>query len=252
MRRRIVAMGAALGLLGTVMVVTATPAASGTSMIVTVTKSVVGTAPGGATFTLHYDCPGASPVTSGDKFFGPTGNFTSGSPINAPTFGMGTDGVTCTITETTANGESGVISTCAVTAGPATCGTGANSNQVTWDGPSSAQVAMKVVNTFFPPVTVNPVPAVPKGQASVSGTLCTKAVHGGSVAVGAPVQVTIGFPTPLVLNTTAAGTTGDWTVNFTVPAGAKGAYSVTAVCGDPVPYPIASLSVLAATAAFTG
>jgi hypothetical protein len=112
-----------------------------------------------------------------------------------------------------------------------------------------------VINTYFAPLTVSPTPATPGGLATVSGSLCTQKVNDGanaSLTTGAPVVVTIGFPTPIVLNTTGAPTTGNWSVQFTVPPGTTtGSYPITAGCADPVPYPNALLTI-GATAAFTG
>jgi hypothetical protein len=77
----------------------------------------------------------------------------------------------------------------------------------------------------------------------VSGTRCTKDLFGGSVGTGGSVEVTVSFTPPVVVSTTAAGTTGDWSVQFTVPADANGSYTISAVCGDPVPYAPLTLAV---------
>ena len=132
------------------------------------------------------------------------------------------------------------------------------SNQVTFDSPTdlSNNVTFTVTNAYpsaLSPLTVSPSPATPGQRVTVSGSACTQALFGGPAATGGTVQVTVGFPTPVVLSTTAAGTSGAWSVQVTVPTGTNGPYSVNATCSDPVSYAAATLTVASAAAPlFTG
>ena len=68
--------------------------------------------------------------------------------------------------------------------------------------------------------------ATPGQQITVSGSTCTKDLFGGDIATGGSVDVTANFVPPVTVHTTAAGTTGDWSVQLTVPADANGTYTI--------------------------
>jgi hypothetical protein len=118
---------------------------------------------------------------------------------------------------------------------------------------SGSDGTIRVINTFLPPLTVTPSPAADGQVVTISGTLCTKEVFGGSQGTGGPVQVTVGYPSPVTVSTTGAGGTGSWSVQVTVPPGTPaGSYPVNATCSDPVPYPAGTSAVAGVTASFTG
>jgi len=241
---------AAVALVGGVLVAMSGVSVAGGNMHVEVDKVVVGTAPAGTTFTVHYSCTGGGP--SGDLTFDATG---AAVPPSSNFFNDGSLHSTCTISETGTGGAANVTIQC-VADSNATCA--ASGNQVTFTSPSdiSSDVTFTVTNantSALSPLTVAPSPATPGQQVTVSGTGCTKALFGGPATTGGGVQATIGFPTPVTQSTTAAGTTGAWSVQFTVPPGTNGPYPVNATCEDPVAYASATLTVAAAaTPAFTG
>jgi hypothetical protein len=238
---------------GALMALAALPAgAGGPSMFVTIHKVVLGTAPAGTTFTIHGTCTGGD---TKNPTFDAHGNLTS--PVNSNVIGGATSS-TCTVTETATGGANSVVYSCAVTSGGgASCPT---NNSFTGTDIIGDAGIITVTNNFVAlgPLTLSPTTATAGQVVTVSGTGCTAALSGGSANTGKPVQITIGFPTPLTFTVQAAsnppGPAGSWSAPFTIPAGTPAAtYSVNAVCLDPVPYPPAALTVSAlATPAFTG
>jgi hypothetical protein len=250
-RRRAIGRGigaavSALALAATAVGVLAGPVSSGVSGFFTVRKIFVGTAPAGTTFTVDGVC-----TTDGHHqtlTFDANGNTTNNQVA------ISSNDQTCSATETGLGGAGNVAYNCAANA-PVTC-VSPTGNQLTIGAtvPPTSFGMITIINTFLPPLTVAPSPALPGQVVTISGTDCTKEVFGGSQGTGGPVSVTVGFPTPVTVPTTAAGTTGSWSVQVTVPAGTPAAsYPVTATCSDPVPYPAATLGVaIATTPAFTG
>jgi len=215
------------------LVISITPGSAGQLMTITLTKVVKGTAPSGASFVVHFVCSGGSNFT-GDSTFVATGG-TANIPVGFPS--------TCTFSETGNGGADNVDFSC-TGATNVICN---NDHQVT--NTNSGNPTITVTNAYsnaLGAVTVTPSPATPGQHVTVSGANCTKALFGGSAATGGDVEVTVDFPTPITLNTTAAGTTGAWSAQFTVPAGALGPYTVSAICDDPIPYATSALTVTAA------
>jgi hypothetical protein len=248
--RRVVAAGAVVTLAAGAVVALASPAFAGeVSLVIDVT--VVGPVPAGATFTVHYSC-----TTPGS----PSGDFmyhSDGTPFTENGIGVGGNG-TCTVTETMSSNAANVAFTCVPNGTAKTCGAGGDT--VTFGlGTSTGPATLTVFNAYLPNLTVSPQQGFPGQQFTVSSTGCTNAVFGGSSGTGGPVQVTAGFTPPIVMNTTAAATTGAWSVPFTIPAGASsGPVAISATCSDPVAYASSSFTVLAAATplvaapAFTG
>jgi len=235
MRRRLIVLGATLALAAGGLIALAPSTSAGSPATVTLVKEVIGTAPAGTIFTLHFQCTGAF-APSGDRMFDATG-----TPIPPGSNTFSNDAPTCTVTETATGGADSTVFTCTLTSGAGTCSGG---NSFSHGGPATATIkATNAYSNALGPLTVNPTSTTPGQQVTVSGSKCTKALVGGSSDTGGAVQVTVHFPTPIVLNTTAAGGSGAWSVQFTVPDGTSGPYSVTAICGDPVPYPSATLTV---------
>ena len=205
-----------------------------------VTVSVVGPVPSGTTFTVDISCSGV---------FSASGQFTfdsTGAPTGTPFFSILGVPTVCSATQSQTGGAATVTSTC----------TGAINVSCLDDHTASFATfgngngIIHFTDGFVPPVSVVPASGAPGQQFTVSGTGCTKALFGGSAGNGGPVTVTAGFAPPIVMNTTAAGTTGAWSVTFTVPAAAaNGPVSISAVCDDPAPYPAASFTVVGAATA---
>lgn len=104
----------------------AAPASAGENMHVDINKVVVGTAPAGATFTVHYACTDGGP--SGDLTFDATGKPV---PANSNFFNDGVVTTSCTITETGTGGASNVAYNCQDDGVNASCGP--SGNEVTFD-----------------------------------------------------------------------------------------------------------------------
>jgi hypothetical protein len=215
------------------------------SVSVTIHKAIVGSPPAGTEFTITRSCTGTvDTVLTFDE---------EGAPQEDPHVNLTPGPRHCTIVENTSGGASGFKYACTATGSANSCD--ADHKGANWTGGTIATQDLTVVNTFFVKPTVTPASTVPGGLVTVTGSLCTLKVDTGndaSLATGAPVTVTIGLPTPIVLTTTGAPTTGNWSVSFTVPAGVSGPFPVTAECGDPIPYPNAAFTVVGAAAAFTG
>lgn len=243
-RRRTSAVVAITALFGAVFAVFAPPAAAGGDVVVTVNKVVMGTPPSGATFTVDYDCTGG---ISGSLDYDE-----AGAPVGSNSFGHGLS-MSCTLSESATGAADNVAFTCDSATAEVVCGAGGDSFVYTQASAMTVGVTITVTNAYanvFDPLTIDPASsaAVPGQQVTVSGTHCTKDLFGGSVGTGGTVEVTASFTPPVIVNTTAAGTTGDWSVQFTDPAHANGSYTISASCGDPVPYAPLALSV-AGTAA---
>lgn len=239
-RRTVAALATGLLSLGA-LVAFAAPASAGGNMHVEVNKVVVGTAPPGTTFTVHFDC--TAPGPDGDLTFDATGQPV---PAFSNFFNDGTLGTTCTISETGTGGAEATTILCADDGVNASCSSDGKS--VTFDSPGgfSNNVTFTVVNAYsnaLSHLNVSPSPAKPGDTVTVSGAGCTKALFGGPHTTGGTVGVSIGFTPQLNLHTTAAGTSGAWSVEFTVPDVASGEYHVDADCDDPVAYPAAVLAV---------
>jgi hypothetical protein len=239
---------AAAGLAAGGLVVVAGPASAGLPTF-DVSKVVVGTAPAGTTFTVAFSC---NDDTTGTLTFpangGPTQNF-------GPQNGM-VNPLVCSVNETANGGAVNVAYTCSNAGNPDTV-CSADGKSATFNGGGSPAAAFTITNTFFVQPSVNPNPASAGQSVTVSQTNCTKQVFGGSQSTGGHVFVTIGFSPPLTLGPIQAqGGTGSWSVTFTVPLNTpSGPFSVSAVCNDPAPYPVASLTVIGAIVApprFTG
>jgi hypothetical protein len=238
-------------LVASLLALAAGPASGGINASFVVDKMLVGTAPAGTTFTATISCSTSSETPSTIVYDN------QGNPMVTADNPTGTDVVsvfvntadTCTATETASGGAGNLAYRC--TPGTSSCGASPNMINVIASGSSNGTI--DIINTFLPPLTVSPSPAADGQMVTISGTLCTKKVFGGSVGTGGPVQVTVGYPSPVSATTTAAGGTGNWSVQVTVPAGTPpGSYAVTATCSDPVPYPVATSAVAGVTAAFTG
>ena len=235
--RRVAVVGAVVGVAVVSSVARLAPIASagGDQLNFEVTKVVHGTSSSG--FTVHYACTDDPINSEGDIEFDATGTPTTSNSVL-----INNDG-SCTITEP-GNGGADKTGFACDTDGNSECTAG---NVITWDGIDPSHVNIVVTNAFsnaLDPPTVDPSTATPGEQVTVSGTDCTNALAGGAPDA-APVDVTVAFPTPLVLHATPTST-GAWSVPFTVPTGVSGTFAVDAVCGDPVPYPSVTLTVPAA------
>jgi hypothetical protein len=234
-------------MVGAVFVVFAPPAAAGGDVVVTVNKVVMGTPPSGATFTVDYDCTtGVSGSLDFDE---------SGAPVGSNSFGDDIT-MTCTLSESATGGADNVAFTCDSATAEVVCGPGGDSFVYTPASAMTVGVTITVTNAYanvFDALTIDPAAgaAVPGQQITVSGTRCTKDLFGGSIGTGGTVEVTVSFTPPVIVSTTAAGTSGDWSVQFTVPADANGSYTISAICGDPVPYAPLTLAVAGTAAAPT-
>jgi hypothetical protein len=246
---------AALALAGAALVALATPpvgAGLTFATLVTIHKVVQGTPPAGTTFTIHGTCTGGQTKNS---TWDAHGNLTSSLGTNVI---GGPQNSTCTVSETVNGGANSVTYACAVVTGEgASCPTNSSftGTDVTLDSGT-----ITVTNSFvqLPTMTLSPTSATAGQVVTVSGTGCTAGVSGGNPNTGKPVQITIGFPTPLTFTVQAAsnppGPAGAWSAPFTIPAGTPaGTYPVNALCLDPAAYPTAALTVVAAAAPrFTG
>jgi hypothetical protein len=235
-----------LAVVGGALVALAPPAASGGDAAATIVKVVKGNAPPGATFTVGYSCTGVNGET-GNVSFDENGNATG---VN--NFSQG-NSATCTFAENATGQADNVAFTCETASSEVVCDAGGDSFVYTQASASTSPVTITVINAYsnvFDPLVVAPASGAKPGEVvTVSGTGCTKDLFGGSAGAGGAVEVSVGFPTPLVLNTTAAGTTGAWSVQFSVPANATGNYTIGAECGDPLPYVPVTLNVVGTTAA---
>ena len=247
------AIGAVVVLAAGVLVGLAGPASAGIVENLQIDKVVVGPVPAGTTFTIDYSCTG-----------GATGSFTynsSGSPTGENTLSAIDQG-TCTVSEPNPEGAVNVSFSCSATVISPIITCGGDGKSVVFGEGAEGSATITVRDAYLPPLTVSPPQGFPGQPFTVSSTGCTDAVFGGSASVGGPVQVTAGFTPPLMGSTTAAGTTGAWSVPFTVPAGASsGPVPISATCSDsadPASYASSSFTVLAAatplvaTPSFTG
>ena len=219
---------------------------AGASEFFMVTKTVIGTAPAGTTFTASISCTAGTPNPNTVSFNA------SGTPTSTNTIHVGASPSTCTVTETGTGGAGNVAYTCTLgSVGGAAC---VSSNRITVLTSAFSNGTINIVNTYLPPLTVSPSPATPGTAVTISGMLCTKAVFGGSASTGGSVSVTVGYPSPVTAQTTGSPSSGNWSVQVTVPPGTPpGSYPVNATCNDPVAYPAAtSAVVVGVTAAFTG
>jgi hypothetical protein len=240
--RVLVSVGAAVALAGGAVIGLAGPASAGGSEL-EMDVHVTGPVPAGTQFTLQWSCPG----NQGGDGAGP-GTFqfdSTGSPETGNTISI-TDATTCTVTETVTGGAASVTTVCSVS-GP-DGGVSCNPDQsVTYAASGRfANGIVTVTNAFLAPLTVSPPSGSPGQQFTVSGSDCTQAAFGGD-DTGGSVQATAGFTPPLTMSTTAADSTGDWSVTFTVPAGAaSGPVAIGATCSDPAEYAASSFTVLPA------
>ena len=241
--RRLSSLGAVMAMAAGVIVGTAGPAFAGGHVVATFVVVVHGSVPSGTTFTVHGTCSGPGGESSTATFDA------TGALMSAPLTNVvaGSSGQTCTITETQNGGAAVVSYSCVVVSG-AICAAG---NQLTNLSASASDDTgtITVINAFaLPALSVSSGPTAAGSSATISGTGCTKALFGGSATVGGTVQVTVGFPTPVVIQTTA-GADGAWSIALAVPGETpSGSYPVTAACDDPVPYPATSLTVTGAAA----
>jgi hypothetical protein len=214
--------------------------------------NVVGPVPAGTTFTVAWSCPSNNAGNQSGTFdFDSTGAPISGSGVTVNNTGS------CSATETQQGNAATVTSACSVSGSGASC---TDNHTVQWTNLGlNPNGNVTFTDGYLPGLTVAPPSGAPGQQFTVSSTGCTKALFGGSASTGGPVQVTAGFSPPIVMNTTAAGTTGAWSVPFTVPANAGGgAVPISATCNDPAQYAGAAFTVISAATpivaspAFTG
>ena len=249
--RRALSGIAVVALAGAALVaVVAGPASAGFTTRLTITMSPpVGSVPPGTTFTVHGSCSGGN---TADPTFDSSGTLTSGLGSNVVS---GAPPATCTATETVTGGAPGVAYSCNRTFGSGSC---TDSQHFTNGTTNTGFATINVTNFFLGPITLAPTTTTAGQTVTVSGGGCTAALSGGNANTGKPVQVTVGFPTPLTFTAQSAnnppGPAGSWSSPFTVPAGTpSGTYPVRALCLDPVAYPTLSLNVIATAAPrFTG
>ena len=229
-----------VAVLGGALVAVAPPAAAGGDVVVTIVKIVKGEAPASTTFTVDYSCTGLNGATGSVSFD------ETGVPTPPNNFSQGSSS-TCTFSESSTGSADNVAFTCDSGSAEVVCAAGGDSFVYTQASATTVTATITVTNAYsnvFDPLVVAPASGAKPGDVvTVSGAGCTKDLFGGSAGTGGSVQVTVSFPTPLVLNTTAAGTTGAWSVQLNVPNDANGEYTVNAECGDPVPYAPATLSI---------